>query len=185
MIIIVDVQNDFCEGGKLPIIGGLQTSKNIQNWLTYNLMFNNSTNEKVLVTIDWHPENHCSFGEWPEHCVQNTTGADIEPTLNKFLKDKNIKYSVVTKGESEDFDMYSFLDTPKRKVQYYDILKNEDRIVITGIVGTVCVKNTIKDIIKMGFGDKIEVPLNCVANFNKDSEIEFINFLKENNIKFY
>lgn len=182
MIIIVDVQNDFCVGGNLPVNSGLMVSKNIQNFI--NEYFN-ANDEKILLTLDWHPENHCSFSEWPKHCVQNTTGAEIESTLNKFLHDKNIKYSVVTKGESEDFDMYSFLDTPKRKVQYYDILKNEKRIIVTGIVGTICVKNTIKDIIKMGFGDKIEVPLNCVANFNKDSEREFIEYLKENNVKFY
>lgn len=179
MIIIVDIQNDFCEGGKLAVNGGLEVSENIQTWLSQNL----EKNEQVLLTQDWHPIGHCSFGEWPEHCVQYTAGAAIEESLIQYLGYNNIAFDVQQKGWELVKDMYSFLDNELLKFYYKEHFNKANRIVVTGIVGTVCVKNTIKDIIEMGFGDKVVVPIKCVAHFNDETKQELIDWLNENNIK--
>lgn len=179
MIIIVDVQNDFCEGGKLAVNGGLEVSENIQTWLSQNL----EKNEQVLLTQDWHPIGHCSFDEWPEHCVQYTAGAAIEESLIQYLGYNNIAFDVQQKGWELVKDMYSFLDNELLKFYYKEQFNKANRIVVTGIVGTVCVKNTIKDIIEMGFSDKVVVPIKCVAHFNDETKQELIDWLNENNIK--
>lgn len=183
MVIIVDVQNDFIEGGKLEVKGGMQVSKNIQKWLKNNLHISETGNELVILTQDWHPVGHCSFGEWPEHCIAHTAGAAIEESLVQYLGTNNIKFAVQPKGWAKDKDMYSFLNDDVLIVKYDRILREADRIVVTGIVGTVCVKNTIKDIINLGFADKIVVPMSCVAHFDDNAKQELIDWLNENNVK--
>lgn len=178
MVIIVDVQNDFCEGGKLAVNGGHQVSKNIQDWLTFNL----EKNEEVLLTQDWHPIGHCSFGEWPEHCVQHTAGAAFDESLIQYLGYNSIDFKIQKKGWNPVKDMYSFLDDDELKREYKESFDDADRIVVTGIVGTVCVMNTLKDLVDMGYRDKIIVPIKCVAHFNNEAKQELIDWLTENNI---
>ena len=185
MVIIVDVQNDFIEGGKLAVNGGLQVSKNIQQWLGDNLLIDKNTksNEPVILTQDWHPIGHCSFSEWPEHCVQHTAGAAIEESLIQYLGYNDINFCVQQKGWEKNKDMYSFLNNDIIVVKFDRLLQESDRIVVTGIAGTVCVKNTIKDLIKLGYANKIVVPIKCVAHFDEKAKQELIDWLNKNNIK--
>ena len=93
MLIIVDVQNDFCPGGSLAVKDGDKIIDNI-----------NSIQEKfnhVVLTQDWHPEEHSSFASnqgakpytniemeygpqilWPYHCIQGSRGANFHKNLN-------------------------------------------------------------------------------------------------------
>lgn len=183
MLIIVDPQNDFLEGGALAVNGGEKSIKNIMQWMDKNL----TKNEFVVCTQDWHPKDHCSFSEWPEHCVEYTFGAAIYSELSKYLIINDINAIIERKGSDINYDEYSFLDSYERKQQYYNIIDKADRIVVTGIVGSVCVKNTIKDIlniIKSQNGDtrKISVPIDCVAHFDDTAKAELINWLNENNV---
>ena len=72
ILLIVDPQNDFCEGGSLPVAGATQAMKNISKHIKTNKY------DFIAVTMDSHPKNHCSFvengGIWPEHCVVDTFG---------------------------------------------------------------------------------------------------------------
>lgn len=91
-LIIVDVQNDFCEGGALAVAGGAEVARAI----TDHVYFNNYS--LVVATRDWHvdPGDHWSdepdyIDSWPKHCEAFTDGAKYHPNLrvlvdNEFYK---------------------------------------------------------------------------------------------------
>ena len=109
-LILVDVQNDFCQGGALAVNEG---SKVVQplNGLAKEAARNGSP---VIATQDWHPANHCSFAEnggtWPPHCVQGTKGADFHPALD--LQPITL---VLRKGFRTSLDSYSAFFENDRK----------------------------------------------------------------------
>src|ERR1700716_1995112 len=74
-LIVVDVQNDFCPGGALPVDDGDAVIAPLNRMA--------AEHDVVVATRDWHPEDHHSFtaqgGPWPEHCVQGSEGAELPP----------------------------------------------------------------------------------------------------------
>jgi nicotinamidase/pyrazinamidase len=166
-LIIVDVQNDFCPGGSLAVGRGRDIISNI-NKLTASGFF-----DTIIATQDWHPEGHCSFGEWPEHCVQDTWGADLH-------KDLNIKpiQLIARKGMKKDVDSYSALyendGTETRLGRYYiPSVDNEDEdeqeFYIVGIATEVCVKFTALDFKKDFETDKVIVLFDACASLGETS----------------
>ena len=95
-LIIVDLQNDFAEGGNLPVAGGAQVARDI----TVYLEDNPNRYVKVYATKDWHPPKwkkgffkkvstfpHFSFtpdfkDTWPPHCLQDSWGAEFHPVFD-------------------------------------------------------------------------------------------------------
>jgi nicotinamidase/pyrazinamidase len=115
ILIIVDVQNDFCENGSLAVRGSNEIFPLI-NTLKKSALFS-----QVILTMDWHPQSHVSFasthgrepftsievnGEqqelWPDHCVAHSYGAQLSPLLELSGKEIYIK-----KGQLEHRDSYS------------------------------------------------------------------------------
>jgi nicotinamidase/pyrazinamidase len=81
-LIIVDVQNDFCEGGSLPVKGGAAVAAGISEALL------DGGWDHVVATKDWHVDPGGHFSEhpdyldtWPAHCVVGSSGADFHPSL--------------------------------------------------------------------------------------------------------
>ncbi len=122
-LIIVDLQNDFCQGGSLAVPDG-----DAVVWLANQLQpyFN-----WVIATKDWHPKNHVSFASnhpgakvgdqilvdhfnqtlWPDHCVQHSRGSEFHPNL-KTQAIKRIFY----KGTDPFIDSYStFFDNEHKR----------------------------------------------------------------------
>ena len=117
-LIIVDVQNDFCQGGSLAVTGSLEIIPVI-NQLRQNPKF-----ECVVRTRDWHPQDHVSFASnhpgkdlftmitvpetgrqqvmWPDHCVQGSPGADFHPDL--VVEESDL---VISKGQLQWVESYS------------------------------------------------------------------------------
>jgi nicotinamidase/pyrazinamidase len=155
-LIIVDLQNDFCPGGALPVPQGDLVIPVI-NRLQENF-------ELIVATQDWHPPDHGSFaanhpgkkiGEvidldglpqilWPAHCVQNTRGADFVPTL-----DRSRIAKVFQKGTDPAIDSYSaFFDNGHRKsTGMGEWLKERGvtDVTICGLATDYCVKFTALD----------------------------------------
>ena len=114
VLIVVDVQNDFCPGGALAVPHGDEVVPIVNRLAT---QFRN-----VVITQDWHPRGHLSFASshagkkpfetidlaygkqvlWPDHCVQGTDGASLS-------KDLAIPQAelIVRKGYHKDVDSYS------------------------------------------------------------------------------
>jgi nicotinamidase/pyrazinamidase len=113
-LIVIDVQNDFCPGGALAVVGGDEIINRING-----LMDEFGT---IVLTQDWHPANHSSFAAnhpgadpfslttmpygpqvlWPTHCVQGGTGAEFHPNLQT-----DPAQLIVRKGFRTEIDSYS------------------------------------------------------------------------------
>jgi nicotinamidase/pyrazinamidase len=85
-LIIVDVQNDFCEGGSLAVTGGAAVARALTVYLTGP---DGASYDHVVATQDFHvdPDGHFSahpdfVDSWPPHCVAGTTGAQFHPHLD-------------------------------------------------------------------------------------------------------
>ncbi|GAB2675032.1 isochorismatase family protein [Thalassiella azotivora] len=84
-LVVVDVQNDFCEGGSLAVAGGSAVARGVSAHLAAHA----GDYAAVVTTQDWHhdPGDHFSdspdfVATWPAHCVAGTPGADLHPDLD-------------------------------------------------------------------------------------------------------
>lgn len=161
-LIIVDVQNDFCPGGALPVPGGDQVVPVINRLM--------GRFDRVVATQDWHPPEHLSFAAnhpgrkpgdviqlagleqmlWPVHCVQGTPGAEFHPDL-----DRSGIQAVFRKGMDPEIDSYSgFFDNGRRRsTGLEDYLRREgvDEVYICGLATDYCVRWTALDAVRLGF----------------------------------
>ena len=84
-LIIVDVQNDFCEGGSLAVSGGADVAGAISEYVEAH----HGEFDHIVATQDWHINPGVHFSEtpdfkdsWPPHCVAGTPGAELHPDLD-------------------------------------------------------------------------------------------------------
>ena len=142
--IIVDLQNDFCPGGSLAVVGGDQVVEPINRYLDHC----RESHIPVFYTRDWHPTDHCSFkiqgGLWPSHCVADSPGADFHKEL-KIVHPAEI----ISKADKKDEDVYSGFEG----TELDDKLKSlkVEHLVIAGLATDYCVKETVLDALKNGF----------------------------------
>lgn len=101
-LIIVDVQNDFCEGGSLPVDGGGECAARISD----HVADRRQRYQAVVATKDWHIDPGSHFGDppdwvdsWPAHCVVETPGAEFHPGLSKRENVVDRLDAVFKKGE--------------------------------------------------------------------------------------
>jgi nicotinamidase/pyrazinamidase len=143
-LVVVDVQNDFCPGGALPVAEGDQVVPVLNRWIE-------SAREGgacVVASRDWHPPGHVSFrergGPWSTHCVQGTRGAAFHPEL-RLPPDTR----VVSKGTALDRDAYSaFAGTGLAE---WLRGRGVGRVWVGGLAQDVCVRATVLDALKEGF----------------------------------
>jgi nicotinamidase/pyrazinamidase len=158
-LIIVDMQNDFCPGGALAVESGDTIVQGINRI---------ASNFKVVATTqDWHPQNHGSFASnhrgskpydigklsgrsqvlWPDHCVQNTQGAEFHQKLQ--ISGQNF-----VKGTFSAADSYSgFFDDDGISTGLHEYLMsiNVTQVYICGLATDYCVKFTALDALKQGY----------------------------------
>ena len=142
-LIVVDVQNDFCPGGALPVNEGHRVVPVINHILP---LF-----ERIVFARDWHPENHCSFGDppefvdgsWPPHCLANSPGAEFHGDLHV-----PVDAAIVSKGMDPDEEAYSgFSETSLAKdLERWGVT----RIFVCGLATEYCVKATALDGLELG-----------------------------------
>lgn len=139
-LIVVDVQNDFTPGGALAVPEGDHVVAHV-NELARDAPF-------VVATRDWHPPDHGSFtrrgGGWPDHCVQNTEGAELHPDLDRAAIDL-----VLDKGQDPGTEGYSGFDGTDLEDE---LLRRGARDVhVAGLALDYCVKATALDARRAGF----------------------------------
>lgn len=143
-LLIIDVQNDFCPQGALPVPSGDAVVPVLNSWIARAAR----SGCLVLASRDWHPEGHISFerrgGVWPPHCIQDTFGAGFHPGLR--LPTHVIK---ITKGTRFDKDQHSAFD----ETGLANLLRREnvERIWIGGLALDVCVRASVLDALRYGF----------------------------------
>lgn len=191
-LIILDVQNDFVPGGALPVPKGEEV-----------VPFINGIQEKyksIVATKDWHPAKHCSFvsahpgshpgdrGElaetsqvvWPDHCVQDTEGADYAKGL-----DTDKIEQVFEKGVNPRIDSYSGLydNDFGRATGLEDYLKEHKvkEVHLVGLATDYTVKFTALDCVKAGFSTTVLLG-GCRA-LDEKTEAEAIAEMKRAGVK--
>ena len=148
-LLIVDVQNDFCPGGALPVPEG----DKVVPVLNRAIERFRQLGAPIIASRDWHPEKSTHFaaygGQWPVHCVQNTAGAAFHPDLR--LPDDAI---IVSKGMGENEDAYSAFDARTDEgTPLEDLLKTKGvrRLVVGGLATDYCVRASVLGALERGF----------------------------------
>ena len=173
VLLIVDVQNDFCPGGALAVAQGARVVESINE---LSASFSN-----IIMTQDWHPANHVSFavnqagkvpfetmpspyGEqvlWPVHCVQGTNGANFHADLDR----KRVQL-VVRKGFRTEIDSYSaFYENDRATatgLRGYLQERGISKLVLVGLATDFCVAWSAVDAVGLGF-DTTVVLSACAA----------------------
>jgi nicotinamidase/pyrazinamidase len=160
-LIVVDVQNDFCPGGSLPVAHGDEVIAPLNNLMKEFL----DRGEPVYKTRDWHPPHTNHFaaygGIWPFHCVQNTPGAEFHPDL---LDDPRI--TVISKGTDDTADGYSGFDG----TNLAELLREQGvgEIWVGGLATDYCVKETVVQGVRKGFKVKALADAMRAVDVNPD-----------------
>jgi len=162
VLLVVDIQNDFCAGGALEVPGAEEIIPVV------NLLAKQFQN--VVLTQDWHPRDHESFASahpgrrpyetiqvpyglkilWPDHCVQGTRGAE-------FHRDLQIAHAelILRKGYRRDIDSYSTFYENDRKTPtgLSGYLKERElsRLYLAGLAFDFCVRYSAEDAHSEGF----------------------------------
>jgi len=162
ILLVVDIQNDFCPGGGLPVPRGDEVVPLI-NGLAAKF-------SHVALTQDWHPRGHLSFASshpgkapyqtidvaygrqvlWPDHCVQGTAGA-------AFRKDLEIPHAelVLRKGYHREIDSYSAFHENDRRTRTglagYLRERSFRRVFLAGLAFDFCVRYSAEDAHHEGF----------------------------------
>jgi nicotinamidase/pyrazinamidase len=133
-LLVIDVQNDFMEGGALAVPDAAQILP------TINALIAAGDYALIVATQDMHPAQHVSFGLWPVHCVQGTPGAELHPRL---LRDQ---IDVIwRKGLNPAVDSYgAFEDNTGRTTHLADLLKAKGitAVDVVGLATDYCVGTT-------------------------------------------
>jgi nicotinamidase/pyrazinamidase len=143
-LLVIDVQNDFCPGGALPVAGGDLVVPRIR---ALARRFH-AAGHLVVATRDWHPPDHCSFdaqgGTWPVHCVAGSHGSRLHPGLE--LPDGT---AVVDKADRRDVEAYSGFTGTDLEARLRDA--GVTRVSVCGLATDYCVKHTVLDALRAGF----------------------------------
>jgi len=148
-LLVVDVQNDFCPGGSLPVPRGHEVVPVLNDYIA---RFSRE-GLPVVFSRDWHPAQTSHFrtqgGPWPEHCVQGTRGAEFHPDLS--LPGTAL---IVSKGMGPDEDGYSaFVGRDQEGRSLVSLLREQgvQKLVVGGLATDYCVLNSVLDALEAGF----------------------------------
>lgn len=186
-LLLIDLQNDFCAGGALAVSEGDDVIPIANQWM--------QKFDVVIATQDWHPARHVSFAAshsgkkigdtvmvnnqpqilWPDHCVQESHGAQFHPLLDVTRLTK-----IIRKGADKNIDSYSaFYDNQHLKSTGLTAWLKEQGIhelYVMGLATDYCVKFSCLDAMTDGFAVNV-IAQGCRGVNERDSE-DALNLLK-------
>ena len=156
-LIVVDVQNDFCEGGSLAVQGGARVASAVSEWAQAHEY------DAVVLTRDFHVDPGTHFADepdfrdsWPRHCVVGTQGASFHPDLRVdadavFSKGKDQAAYSGFEGSTDDGTLLG------------DWLRGRgiDAVDVVGIATDYCVRATALDAERLGLKTRVLVDLTA------------------------
>src|SRR5262245_2049104 len=170
-LVIVDVQNDFCEGGSLGIAGGAAVVREINEYLAAHHDY-----AYVVATKDYHVEPGEHFSEhpdyrvsWPRHCEVGTPGVDFHPEF-----DDGVIQAVFMKGHySAAYSAFEAVDDAGTPLADWLRQRSVDEIDIAGLATDYCVLATATDAVNRGFAARWFLDLTAgVAQESTDKAVE-------------
>jgi nicotinamidase/pyrazinamidase len=158
-LIIVDVQNDFCEGGSLAVTGGAAVARAVSERLAGDHDY-----AHVVATKDFHidPGSHFSdhpdyVASWPPHCVAGTPGADFYPDL-----DTRVVEAVFKKGaHAAAYSGFEGADDAGTPLADWLRARHVDEVDVVGIATDYCVQATAVDATRVGFATRVLLDLTA------------------------
>ncbi|WP_108882736.1 bifunctional nicotinamidase/pyrazinamidase [Anderseniella sp. Alg231-50] len=156
VLLVIDVQNDFCPGGALEVPRGDEVVPAINDLITRF--------DHVVLTQDWHPQGHSSFASvhpgknpfsevsmdygpqtlWPDHCIQGSSGADFHDGMSWSKAEM-----VIRKGFRSGIDSYSaFFENDKTTptgLTGYLRERGFTRVFCAGLAFDFCVRYSAED----------------------------------------
>ena len=149
-LLIVDLQNDFCPGGALPVADGDRILPPVNRLAAQAAVLG----LPVYASRDWHPADSRHFavhgGPWPVHCVAGTAGARLHPDLA--LPSGAM---IVTKGSTREEHGYSAFEgrVAGRGLLLEDLrARGVDHLVVCGLATDYCVRASVLDARAHGLG---------------------------------
>lgn len=147
-LLVVDIQNDFCPGGALPVPEGDRIIPKVN----HTVALFGRRGLPILFTRDWHPRETKHFkefgGAWPPHCIQGTKGARFHPEL---VVPKHAM--ILSKGMDPEQDSYSAFQAYTERGRDLESTLHEfavDEIFICGLATDYCVRATTLDGLRRG-----------------------------------
>jgi nicotinamidase/pyrazinamidase len=158
-LIIVDVQNDFCEGGSLAVAGGAAVARAISEHVASGPRYGH-----VVATKDFHVDPGAHFSDhpdyvdsWPPHCVAGTPGADFHPDL-----DTSSVESVFLKGaHAAAYSGFEGADDAGTPLADWLRARGVDEVDVVGIATDYCVHATAADAARAGFATRVLLGLTA------------------------
>ena len=200
VLLLVDVQNDFCPGGSLAVADGDQVVA------VLNRMMREGDYDLIVATKDWHPRNHGSFAinhpgardydlgklgdlpqvYWPAHGVQATPGAEFHRDLDVERINK-----IIYKGTNPNFDSYSgFADNGKvQETELREYLQEQAKLRgltlgdidldVGGLATEYCVKYTALDARELGIRTRVIVDACRAVNLEPGDDVKALREMQE------
>ncbi len=183
-LFIIDVQNDFTEGGSLAVTGGAKVAENITAYLRENP----NKYDVVFASRDWHDADNDNGGHfahgtpdyvdsWPVHCVNGTVGAQYHPALDSSLIDIHIK-----KGQGKP--AYSIFEgTDEQGVDFQTVLKQYGitDVDVVGLATDYCVRASALHAQEAGYNTAVIE--NLAAGVAPESTVTTLQELKTAGVK--
>jgi len=169
-LLVIDVQNDFCDGGALAVPEGSSIVAGINAII--------GQFDAVILTQDWHPAGHSSFASshegkspfdltempygtqvlWPDHCVIGTDGAALHPLLESDRADM-----IIRKGYNPAIDSYSaFFENDHKTptgLEGYLRTRGISDLTVVGLALDFCVNYSAVDAARLGFKVSVKTDL--------------------------
>lgn len=192
-LLVIDIQNDFCEGGALEV------PKANEIFPYVNRLIKSNNYDEIIFSQDFHPKNHISFAEnhlnkkvgdfislednskqilWPTHCVQSTKGAAFHTEIQ--LPEK---YKIIQKGTDRLVDSYSAFYDNNHKIATgltkYLKDKNIIQVELVGLALDYCVKFTALDAVNEGFKTSLHIKGTRAVNLQpNDGDTTLLTLIK-------
>jgi nicotinamidase/pyrazinamidase len=185
-VALIDLQNDFIDGSM-----GVGSDKFYKAWDNIINLIKREKPDLILATMDYHPENHCSFkaqgGEWPSHCVQKSGGVRLNWKVLEFLdslsttplargEDYPLMY---LKGQKSDTEEYGVdLMNADRYVSYLakSSISNIDEIHVVGLCTDFCVKNCALETARNHRDLPIYIHKSCSVAIDPTKELDLYEY---------
>lgn len=179
ILLVIDVQYDFCPGGRLAVAGGDEVVAPINRLLDHF--------PHAIAAQDWHPADHLSFADnhpgkepfstielpygtqtlWPAHSIQGTKGAEMLAELDPARFEL-----IVRKGFRREIDSYSaFFENDRSPTGLGGYLRDRGvkKLVLTGLATDYCAGYTALDAVSLGFD--ITVALDACRGIDLDGSV--------------
>ena len=189
ILLIVDPQNDFITG-PLTVKGAKEKMMKLADYIEDE----GCKYDYICITLDTHPEDHCSFKEnggiWPKHCVVDTNGQNtpeyLEDAMQFIGAGKKIYFGYYYKGTESDQEEYSIFDSEDGYTlseQITDLIKEHDVYIdICGIAGDYCVLETLKGLRRIIGDQYIQVLTQYTASIDGGEKLR--DYIKDNDINY-